>query len=98
METLAQAINRLSDAGYVEHFYPNRGLLVCGRCETDVDPSAVRVDEIVRFEGASDPDDQAILYALSGACGHLGVYSAPYGAAARSDDVGVLLALPNVSS
>jgi hypothetical protein len=38
------------------------------------------VDEIVRFENTSDPDDQAILYAISAkALGVKGVYVDSYG-------------------
>lgn len=93
METLSEAIARLNDAGYVKHFYPVDGQLVCDECETRFDPSTLTVDEIVRFEGASDPDDEAILYALTTGDGHRGVYSTAYGAAASSDDIDVLLAL-----
>lgn len=94
METLSEAIARLDDAGFVKHFYPVDGQLVCDECETRFDPSTMTVDEIVRFEGASDPDDEAILYALTTDCGHRGVYSSAYGAAASSDDIDVVVALP----
>lgn len=97
METLSEAVRRLSIAGYTEHLYPVRGQLVCGRCETRFDPSTLRVDEVVRFEGASDPDDQAILFALDGGCGHRGLYSTSYGAGTSSDDLDVILALPHRS-
>lgn len=96
METLSEAITRLTGSGYVENFHPVAGHLVCGRCETDFDPSDMSVDEVVRFEGASNPDDQAILYALDAGCGHRGLYAAAYGTAASSEDTAVLLALPDL--
>ncbi len=95
METLSQAITRLTDAGYIEDFQPVDQHLVCGSCESRFDPAAMTIDEVVRFEGASDPDDQAILYALAADCGHRGLYSAAYGPTASSDDIAVLLALPD---
>ena len=98
METLSEAITRLTDAGYVENFQAIDGHLVCGRCDTRFEPSEMTVDEVVRFEGASDPDDQAILYALDGGCGHRGLYSAAYGAAASTEDVAVLLDLPDTAT
>lgn len=52
--------------------------------------AALTVDETVRFEGASDPDDEAILLALSGPDGYRGLYSAAFGAKTTSDDVDVL--------
>lgn len=97
METLSEAVRRLTDAGYERHLYPVDGHLVCGRCGAQFDPSTLSVDEIVRFEGASDPDDQAILFALDAGRGHRGLYSSAYGAATSTDDVDVLVALPNRS-
>ncbi len=95
METLSDAITRLTDAGYEEAFHSDGGQLVCGRCDTRFEPSDVTVDEIVRFEGASDPGDQAILYALVAGCNHRGFYSLAYGPAATKDDIKVLLELPD---
>lgn len=97
METLSQAIDRLTSDGYSEHFHPENGQLVCEACDDHANPSNMQVDEVVRFEGSSDPDDQAILYALETACGHRGLYSASYGAGASSEDVEVILALPAVA-
>ena len=39
----------------------------------------VTVDEVYRFEGASDPGDEAILFAISMPCGHRGALPAAYG-------------------
>ena len=95
METLSEAITRLVDAGYVEDFQAVDRQLACGRCESRFDPAAMTVDEVARFEGASDPDDEGILYALDAGCGHRGIYTSAYGPGASSEDVAVLLALPN---
>ncbi len=95
METLSNAITRLTGAGYTAHFYAEGGQLVCDQCGAPFEPSAVVVDEVVRFEGASDPGDQAILYALVGDGNHRGFYSVAYGVAATNDDIAVLLALPD---
>ncbi len=95
METLSTAISRLTEVGYEASFHADDGQLVCGQCESCFDPSDVEVDEIVRFEGASDPGDQSILYALVAGCAHRGLYSVAYGAAASKADIEVLLALPD---
>ncbi len=39
METLSEAIARLTDAGYEAAFHSDGGQLVSGRCDTRVDPS-----------------------------------------------------------
>ena len=79
METLSTAMNRLRSQGYIEDFIaaPD-GELHCGACEGDC-ATNVEVDEIVRFEGASDPGDSVILVALHCGCGHAGLFSASYG-------------------
>lgn len=95
METLSEAITRLVDAGYVHDFRPVGHQLVCGRCEARFDPAEMTVDEVVRFEGVSDPDDQAILFALGSGPGQRGVFSSAYGVGASSADIAILLALQN---
>lgn len=42
-------------------------------------PADFQVDEIVRFENTSDPDDQSILYAISSRQGWKGLYLESYG-------------------
>jgi len=48
------------------------------------------IRETVRFEGDSNPDDEAILLALSCADGCVGQFSAAFGPATASADVMVL--------
>jgi hypothetical protein len=47
----------------------------------------------VRFEGVSNPDDQAILAAIMTPCLHAGLFSAAYGLYTTAIDADVLLAL-----
>lgn len=95
METLSHATTRLTRAGYDEDYTAREGRLVCGHCGTSHDPAQMTIDEIVRFEGESDPGDEAIVYALDAGCGHRGLYVAAYGAAATADDIAVATALPD---
>ena len=54
----------------------------------------VVIDDIVRLEGESDPDEEVVVYAVSeGPCGRRGIYMSVYGPAAPDDDVTVELAL-----
>jgi hypothetical protein len=94
VETLSEAIARLRARGFVRDFSAVAGgRLRCGECGTDFDAATVHIEEIVRFEGASDPGDESILFALSGACGHDGLYSAAYGVDATPEDIAVVAAL-----
>ncbi len=95
METLSEAIERLRGAGYVADFVPTEdGQLRCPTCNSNHDPAAMTVDEQVRFEGESDPADEALLLALTCACGAKGLYSTMFGPEISPEDAAVVRALP----
>jgi hypothetical protein len=80
METLSATVDRLNAAGYTDDFRAEpEGLRAVGTgCIHP--PEALIIDEIVRFEGATDPDDEAIVLALR--CpvhGGRGTYIVAYG-------------------
>jgi hypothetical protein len=84
METLTGAIEDLVRRGYTENLRVVGNRLHVGGGPTSFSPSDVVVREHRRFEGVSDPDDMAILYAIEGhggVCGTLvdayGVYADP---------------------
>ena len=82
METLAQAVERLSAAGYREDFRAEADGLRAVASGCVHAPEELVIEEIARFEGASDPQDQAILFALR--CdvhGVRGTYVVAYGPA-----------------
>ena len=93
METLSEAVTRLRSAGYIENWIAADGTLRCFACNATFDPAAVAVDEVVRFEGPSDPGDESILFALTGPCGHRGQYSAAHGSYGSAEDAAVTSAL-----
>jgi hypothetical protein len=94
METVLEAIARLKAAGYVQEMSATAdGKLRCSVCADEIDPSMALIDETVRFEGESDPDDEEILLAISTSCGHKGWFSAAYGPDTPPEDVAVLQAL-----
>ena len=63
--TLSQTINGLKEDGYELDFNIHEERLVCSHTKTSLTPDEFEIDKIYRFEGMSDPDDQAILYAIS---------------------------------
>ena len=91
METLTEAMTRLRAAGYCADFdATDNGQLRCGICGARQEPHDMTVHETVRFEGDSNPDDEAILLALACSSGCLGQYSAAFGPGTPAADVEVL--------
>jgi hypothetical protein len=80
MDTLLDATDRLRTRGFSNDFRATAtGLLRCLQGGSEHDPGIMRIEEVVRYEGASDPNDQAIMLALSCECGRKGLYSAAFG-------------------
>lgn len=80
METLSQAIDRLEREGYEHALRARTGGRLVAADGGEFRPEELVVDEVVRFEGASDPDDQSVLLALRTPDGRMrGTFSAVYG-------------------
>ena len=91
METLSDAIARLEAAGFRDSFRPDSGRLWALAAERFFAPDALVVEEVVRFEGESDPDEQAILFALRSPAGDVrGTFATPYGPLADAASAEVL--------
>ena len=81
--TLVAVMEELARRGFTEHFTAVAGGLRAVARRTIVPPEDVVIAEYHRFEGVSDPDDMAILYAIDagGVRGTLvdafGVYADP---------------------
>lgn len=81
MASLADTIRTLQDEGYTENLVPRYDHFEFRSGKFSLEPDELVIDDIIRFENTSDPDDQSILYAIS--CPHLGVkglYVDSYGA------------------
>jgi hypothetical protein len=90
-DTVTEAINVLTADGYTTNFEVRDGGLRCGSCGRLNDPSLARIERIFRFEGASDPDDEAIVLGVRCPdCSLQGVIVAAYGPSADPDEVTVL--------
>lgn len=63
--TLSETINGLIKVGYIHDFNVQEECLVCHQINKTLSPEDFQIDKVYRFEGASNPDDQSILYAIS---------------------------------
>ena len=78
-DTLSEAVNGLKGRGYTIDFNIKDNFVIC-----DVTPLALSPDEFViaefyRFEGNTDPADEAVVYAIESKHGHKGILVNGYG-------------------
>jgi uncharacterized Fe-S cluster protein YjdI len=64
-DTLTEAINGLRKQGYVEDFNLMQNCIECRNGDYKFDHNEFQIDKYFRFEGQTDPADEAILYAIS---------------------------------
>jgi hypothetical protein len=93
--TVTDAVADLQADGYVTDFsVAEGGTLRCGQCGNLHDPAHAQVTRIVRFEGDTDPGDEAIVFALTCSdCGMRGTLVTAYGASVGADEAIVVNAL-----
>jgi hypothetical protein len=63
--TLSQTINALKEQGYTLDFNTREDCLACHKTNIVLSPDEFEIDEVFRFEGESNPDDEAVVYAIS---------------------------------
>jgi hypothetical protein len=79
METVSEAIRRLAGAGYDDAYGAEEDGLKSRRRGIVRPPESFHVDEIVRFEGDSDPSDESAIFALTSTDGTKGTYTVAFG-------------------
>ena len=65
MATVTEVINSLRKEGYVEDFNLQQNCLKCQQAHYSVFHNEFVIDKVYRFEGDSDPADEATVYAIS---------------------------------
>lgn len=63
--TLSQTIEGLKKEGYTMDFNVQEQCLFCHRTNAVLSPDEFEIDAVYRFEGESNPDDEAVAYAIS---------------------------------
>jgi hypothetical protein len=93
--TVATELDALRARGYTADFSVTRdGQLRCNTCGHRHMPTDITVESTARFEGASNPDDQAIVFGLRcNECDVRGVLVTAYGPTATAEEAAVITAL-----
>jgi hypothetical protein len=91
--TVVEEIAALRDRGYdADYGVTSDGRLRC--LNGHIHPSVAVIESTARFEGSSNPDDQAIVFGIRCAtCDLRGVLVAAYGPTASAEEAAVVTAL-----
>lgn len=79
MKTLSSCIHKLETDGYTGNFKIEENKLISLDSEKKFKPEQVHINNFYRFEGASDPDENSILYAIETDNGEKGTLTDAYG-------------------
>lgn len=91
METMSEAIARLTKLGYSESFRARNGLLETASLTKAVSPSECRIDTVVRFEGDTNLEDESAIFALTHpGSGVKGLYIVAFGPEMDTLDLSVV--------
>jgi hypothetical protein len=78
--SVTQALADLQARGYTDEFNFKDDYLFCNSNGVKFNPLELKITEVYRFEGASDPEDSSVVYAIESAGGLRGVLIDAYGA------------------
>jgi hypothetical protein len=93
---MASVVDRLTKAGYTETFRGEAGGVRAVRADHVHHPEDLVVESIDRFEGISDPEDEAMVLAVRcPADGCRGTYTVPYGKNMSSLDGDLIARIPD---
>ncbi len=93
-DTVTEAVKLLEGRGYTDSMSLGQGVIRCAGCTVDQKVEDVVVDQVFRFEGPSNPDDEAIVLAVRcPACETRGVIVSAYGPGADPEVLDSLVML-----
>ena len=81
-DTVAEAVNGLKQRGFTIDFNLEQDQISCPKTPVSLLPSEFEITEVYRFEGNSDPADEAVVYAIESKQGLKGVLVNGFGISA----------------
>jgi hypothetical protein len=78
-ETLSEALKGLNERGYTHDFNIKTDSIECSDIDLELKPEDFEIDEVYRFEGNSNPDDEEVVYAIRSKDGVKGVMVDAFG-------------------
>ena len=81
-DTVTEAVEDLRQRGYTIDFNLEADRICCDKTPLALAPSEFEITEVYRFEGNSDPADEAIVFAIESKKGQKGVLVNGFGISA----------------
>lgn len=78
-DTLTEALNGLRDQGFTRDYNLKNDRLTCQQDDLELHPDDFDIVNVFRFEGETDPGDEAVLYAVESKDGQKGTLVDAYG-------------------
>lgn len=88
-DTVVNAINTLRQRGFTIDFNVEDDYILKGTSKMDVND--IYIVDVYRYEGDTDPSDEAVVYALECSAGEKGILVTGYGASAVDGNAAALL-------
>ena len=88
-DTVTQAVQGLKQRGYSIDFNIEDNCIVCHQTPLRLKPDEFEIAEVHRYEGNSDPGDEAVVYAIESKHGQKGILVNGFGVStdAASDEI-----------
>jgi hypothetical protein len=96
LKTLSSCLNKALKDGYTENFKATSTGLKSLETEKKYNPQELKVVDFYRFEGASDPGDNSILYIVEARDGAKGTLVDSYGAYADANVGKIVTQIPTI--
>ena len=81
-DTVSQAVQGLKERGYSIDFNLEEDCLVCRQPPFKLMPDEFEITEVHRYEGNSDPGDEAVVFAIESRSGEKGILVNGFGVSA----------------
>ncbi|HZH97309.1 MAG TPA: phosphoribosylpyrophosphate synthetase [Flavisolibacter sp.] len=94
-DTVTEALADLKRRGFIYDFNLKQRQFHCATLNKSYNPLQLHVKETYRFEGATDPADEAVVYAIAADDGAGGVFVNGYGTYADTEAEAIIQSLRN---
>jgi hypothetical protein len=92
-DTVSEAVNGLKKRGYGIDFNRDFDCITCQTTALSLEPHEFEITEVHRFEGNSDPADEAVVYAIESKHGEKGILVDGFGPSSETASEAMIVKL-----